>query len=565
MLQPVLQSPLAPPLQAPIGDFGGSFVSRFGVGLSAAYFLADLGSKRGEVSEPDGGAFASTDGTDDKLIDKNIGVYKEGDEISISVWIRPTGGSLEVIPFTISTANNSALQMGSIPQNVWSEVTVLALDIEKLFGDNSGATINSIALGIDGAGNFHQCDFSDFRITLLSGEYLARYKLDEQSSGSLNGVTAVDSSGNGYDGTYVGGTGGSGAPVPYVNPVSRVRRDSDGGLRAFTAADIKSGTARDYVLDDTLIYDGVNMWFDGVDDYVAVSGMTATDDYFGACTITSTIYVNDPAELSAVYALGSGAYRLYIQNGTLRVNATNTEVAITKGLHTVVVTFDATGKGTNIGLNGSTTSIDAASPGNANSGTTFNIGARGDEPDLGLFFNGLITNLAITGSSVKNMAFEDGGVTTWTNGDGTGNGTVNGSPALYSGQPFGSVQAKFYDGLAGANDATQATVADMPKTVVAGARVVDGNGNDSTLWDGSDELTFTTAFTGLTAANVYAVTDNAGTVTLDTITDFDIRAITTMTALLTSLTYDKVTAVIIAPDNTDQAAIQSELNRIYGI
>jgi len=53
MLQPVLQSPLAPPLQAPIGDFGDfgdlSFVSRFGAGLSAAYFLADLGSKRGMV------------------------------------------------------------------------------------------------------------------------------------------------------------------------------------------------------------------------------------------------------------------------------------------------------------------------------------------------------------------------------------------------------------------------------------------------------------------------------------------------------------------------------------
>jgi len=37
-----------------------------------------------------------------------------------------------------------------------------------------------------------------------------------------------------------------------------------------------------------------------------------------------------------------------------------------------------------------------------------------------------------------------------------------------------------------------------------------------------------------------------------------------MNGLLTSLTYDKVTAVFIAIDNTNEALIQARLNSIYG-
>jgi hypothetical protein len=193
--------------------------------------------------------------------------------------------------------------------------------------------------------------------------------------------------------------------------------------------------------------------------------------------------------------------------------------------------------------------------GNSEIGIVSGVSAKGVIRDV---------QIEVSGSLVSSYLGNGNTNASWEDQTGSNDGTVNGSPALYSGQMFGGVQSKFYDGLAGANDATQATVADMPKTVVAGARVVDGNGNASTLWEATDELTFTTAFTGLTAANVYAVTDNAGTVTLDTITDFDISGITTMTALLTSLTYTKVTAVIIAPDNANQAAIQAELNKLFG-
>jgi len=56
---------------------------------------------------------------------------------------------------------------------------------------------------------FSEADWFDVRlINTITGETVAYWPLNEQSSGSLNGVTATDSVG-GYDGTYIGCTGGS--------------------------------------------------------------------------------------------------------------------------------------------------------------------------------------------------------------------------------------------------------------------------------------------------------------------------------------------------------------------
>jgi hypothetical protein len=340
-----------------------------------------------------------------------------------------------------------------------------------------------------------------------------------------------------------------------TNPVSRDRRDSDGGLRAFTAADIKSGTALDYVNNGTSALYGEAMYFDGVDDSVTANTtlLPATGNFslsitFLPTTVGSAIFGQASSSSSngrTVVQVSSSGKAFFFSAGLGALTSGN-DVNL-NALNTLVIS--RAGTTLSLALNGGT----AVS-------LTSSSAIEQVNSTIGSGYSGFNTTGIVTALSVGSVTW-DGSITGAT----ANSWTVNGSPALYFGQPFGSVQAKFYDGLAGANDATQATVADMPKTVVAGARVVDGNGNASTLWDGTDELTFTTAFTGLTAANVYAVTDNAGTVTLDTITDFDISAITTMTALLTSLTYTKVTAVIIAPDNANQAAIQTDLNRLYGI
>jgi hypothetical protein len=140
---------------------------------------------------------------------------------------------------------------------------------------------------------------------------------------------------------------------------------------------------------------------------------------------------------------------------------------------------------------------------------------------------------------------------------------VNGE--AYTGQPYdGFVSTESDQSGATLRDATQATTTEQIKIVDAGAVVLDGNGNVSTLWDGvDDDLDVLAGFAGLTAANVYAVTDNAGVVTIDTLTAQDISSATNWTTILSSLTYQKVTALSIYPDATDQAGIESALSDLF--
>ena len=130
----------------------------------------------------------------------------------------------------------------------------------------------------------------------------------------------------------------------------------------------------------------------------------------------------------------------------------------------------------------------------------------------------------------------------------------------------GFVSTEYDQSGATVRDGTQITTTAQIKIVDAGAVVLDGNSNVSTLWDGiDDDLDVVAGFAGLTAANVYAVTDNAGVVTLDTLTAQDISLATNLSTILTSLTYSKVTAVVIYPDATDQAGIQTAINDLFGI
>ena len=182
------------------------------------------------------------------------------------------------------------------------------------------------------------------------------------------------------------------------------------------------------------------------------------------------------------------------------------------------------------------------------------------------YASGVVNNVVVknaVGTEVLNWAGDGNANVNWEDDAGSFDGTVNGSPALYTGQDVNGFVNHDYTGI-GTNDTSQTTAADRPKIVQAGSLITDGNGNTSILFEATDDLDFDNAFTGLTAASIYAVTDNAGTVTLDTLTSQDITAVTTMNGLLTSLTYDKVTAVFIAPDNTDEALIQARLNSIYG-
>lgn len=129
-----------------------------------------------------------------------------------------------------------------------------------------------------------------------------------------------------------------------------------------------------------------------------------------------------------------------------------------------------------------------------------------------------------------------------------------------------NVAAVPYDVSGNGNHFAQATAASQPLVVEAGTVVKDANGNLSNTWGGvDDDLTLTGDYSGLTSANVYVVSDNAGTVTLDTLTGQDLSLDTAVSDILASITYDKLTAMFIYPDASNQSAIQSTLNQAYGI
>jgi len=210
------------------------------------------------------------------------------------------------------------------------------------------------------------------------------------------------------------------------------------------------------------------MQFDGTDDYITVSGMTAAGDYFGACTIQAEIYLDTPSGTNCVWSLGGAAYRLTTFSNKWYINNTNTAVSTTGGKQTVAVDFDASGQGTELRINGITVWTGTVAASTAT--TLFYVGARDGGLDT---FQGLIYDFSITGSAVKNFAFNGYGNTNadWTDQVGSNDGTVNGSPSIYEGR-----------------NALQSTASSQPQIVADGVVVTDGSGNECIDFDGTDDI-----------------------------------------------------------------------------
>ena len=215
------------------------------------------------------------------------------------------------------------------------------------------------------------------------------------------------------------------------------------------------------------------MYFDGVDDWISVTGMTATLDYFGSCTIQSYLYVEDTSSSQVAWSLGTGGYRLLAFGGQWWLNTTNTGVSVSGGLNHVSVDFDSSGQATELRIDGVTVWTGTAAVAGF-SNTTFSIGRSAS----GAYFKGLIYDFSISGSSVKNFAFNGYGNTDadWTDQVGSNDGTVNGSPSLYEGR-----------------NATQSTAASQPQIVADGVVVTDANGFACVDHDGTNDGLATTS------------------------------------------------------------------------
>lgn len=276
--------------------------------------------------------------------------------------------------------------------------------------------------------------------------------------------------------------------------VVRARRSTDDAESNFTAEEVSGGSLREFALqNDADLIRFANqaaaadkrMYFDGSNDFVRVSGMTAAADYFGACTIQATVYVEEPSATRVLWSLGSDCYRIYTTGGNWTLNgATNTSVAVTSGLFTVAVDFDSSGQAVELRINGNTEWTGTA-PQGISPLTVFDIGARA----AGLFWNGLIYDFSISGSAVKNFSFNGYGNTNadWEDQVGSNDGTVFGSPALFSGQGFNAYVTTLYDQSGNGRDATQATAASQPQIVADGVVVTDANGKPAMDFEGTDD------------------------------------------------------------------------------
>lgn len=167
--------------------------------------------------------------------------------------------------------------------------------------------------------------------------------------------------------------------------------------------------------------------FDGVDDYVIVPGMTASNDYFEACTIEASFhYPENVIGARALWGLGFDCYSCYINSGNnVFLNGATTSYILTRGqTYRISVDYNSSGAATNLRINGVEVWSGTLSAGSSPN-TSFYIGSY-------TFFNyiGLIYNFSLSGSSVKNFAFKGYGFTPWVDTTGGGNnGTENGAPA----------------------------------------------------------------------------------------------------------------------------------------
>ncbi len=103
---------------------------------------------------------------------------------------------------------NSGLDLAGpslIRAGVWEEGEVVL--------DTPTTDLGQVWLGRSGVGYFNG-QLANVRFLAADGEVLGRWLLNEHPAGSVNGLPALDSSGNGQHGAYVGGVGVTGLGVP---------------------------------------------------------------------------------------------------------------------------------------------------------------------------------------------------------------------------------------------------------------------------------------------------------------------------------------------------------------
>jgi hypothetical protein len=289
--------------------------------------------------------------------------------------------------------------------------------------------------------------------------------------------------------------------------VVKVRRSSDGATSDFKASEVSDGTLRDWTLGNTLALENNRMYFDGVNDKVDVSGVDIGS--YSEITIKTRflwnngidanegIFTNGSTSLNRfglyvssqlTFYLGDGSSTFYPSLVSLNENQYYTVVATAKvenGQMTANIFVEGL-------IDGTENSI-------STSATDFSVVAQDwviGHLNVNRYFEGLIDYVDVyegysTDGSVTGMTQLHGWSNTnitdasWTDSVGSANGTVSGTPALFSGQGFdGHVTTWYHQG--GTNHASQPFVSNMP-TIVDGGTLVTEGGQAALDFDGTDD------------------------------------------------------------------------------
>jgi hypothetical protein len=433
-----------------------------------SHLLKDYSSGVGSLREKRLGYCYDFDGTDDYVALASGSIQHDVDEaftVTASIKVDTVSGTKTIVStnqigfhrgltFAVTGSNliiyfnhqwaSNALQVATttspITAGVWHNVTV------TYNGSTDAAGMTFYVDGVEQAKGTPAYD-SLSATTLGTGTPKIGYTatLDWYMNGSVFDVRDYDRELTADEVTYLHTNGLSGTDPGTANLVAHYPLQEESGTTAYDISGnenhgtitnaVTSGVGSIHQPDAGVTKSYPNdagysrrMVFDGVDDYVEVTGMTAHTHYFGACTISAKVYITNLTSNQNIWALGLKAYRLLLTNlgEWSHGNNTATGVYATLGEHELSVDYDASGRAISFSVDGVEvwTGVGAGS----NSGTSFFIGS-GDGSSL--FFKGLIWDFAITGSAVKNFAFEGYGNTDadWVDTTGGGNnGTVNGSP-----------------------------------------------------------------------------------------------------------------------------------------
>jgi len=187
------------------------FVNYFKVGraldLFTNFFSSDtsIADQSGEGNDaiPYTGRYVYTDGSNDKAINANCSALGAS-TYKLTGKIRSTSTGAKV-----ATIGGQAISYTVLAANAWEDFETSV---------TTSVAPSAVIVGWDGTSTFTGADWSDVRLidTARSETVIPRWQLNDHSDDTtdgLNGKVALDSSGNGYNGSHVGCTGATGEGI----------------------------------------------------------------------------------------------------------------------------------------------------------------------------------------------------------------------------------------------------------------------------------------------------------------------------------------------------------------